>query len=254
MPRTVLITGATGTLGHHVVPEATEAGHHVRALTRRRDRLGYTGVHWHRADLLSAEGLAAAIDGVDVVVHCATQPTGDKDVTAARHLIEAARRAGVGHLIYISIVGIDDIPLPYYKTKLRVEQALSESGLGHTILRATQFHELIEKTFSAQRFSPVLWALRDVRFQPIDTRVVATRLVELIDTDPSGRAPDIGGPHIHSHPELGQMYLSAHNSRRRVVRLTIPGRIVASYRSGANLSPENAVGGASFQDYLRPPG
>lgn len=249
MPRTVLVTGATGTLGHHVVPEAIDAGHHVRALSRR-ERIGYTGVHWHQADLLSPDGLDAALDGVDVVVHCATQATGSKDVKAARNLIEAARRKGVGHLIYISIVGIDDIPLPYYKTKLRVEQALETSGIGHTILRATQFHELIEKTFSAQRFSPVLWALRDVRFQPIDTRDVATRLVALIDSEPAGRVSDIGGPTVHSHPELGQMYLSAHNSVRRVIRFTIPGRTVAGYRSGANLAPKNAVDGTSFQDYL----
>ncbi|OBG84184.1 epimerase [Mycobacterium sp. E802] len=249
MPRTVLVTGATGTLGHHVVPEATDAGHHVRALSRR-DRVGYTGVHWHRADLLSSDGLDAALDGVDVVVHCATQPTGDKDVKATRNLIEAARRMGVGHLIYISIVGIEDIPLPYYKTKLRVEQVLGSSGVGHTILRATQFHELIEKTFSLQRFSPFLWALRDIRFQPIDTRDVAARLVALIDTEPSGRVSDIGGPTIHSHPELGQMYLSAHKSHRRVARFTIPGRIVAGYRSGANLAPQNAIEGVSFQDFL----
>lgn len=249
MPRTVLVTGATGSLGHHVVPEATEAGHHVRALSRR-ERVGYTGVHWHQADLLKADGLDGALDGVDVVIHCATQPTGSKDVRAARNLIEAARRKSVGHVIYISIVGIEDIPLPYYKTKLRVEQALESSGVGHTILRATQFHELIEKTFSVQRFSPLLWALRDVRFQPIDTRDVATRLVSLIDTEPAGRVPDIGGPSIHSHPELGRMYLSAHNSVRRVARFTIPGRIVAGYRSGANLTPENAIAGTSFQDYL----
>lgn len=249
MPRTVLVTGATGSLGHHLVPEAIDAGHQVRALSRR-ERVGYTGVHWHQADLLSPGGLDAALDGVDVVVHCATQPTGSKDVRAARNLIEAVRRKGVGHLVYMSIVGIEDIPLPYYKTKLRVEQALETSGVGHSILRATQFHELIEKTFSAQRFSPVLWALRDVRFQPIDTRDVAARLVELIDSEPAGRVSDIGGPSVHSHPELGQMYLSAHNSLRRVARLTIPGRIVAGYRSGANLTPENAVKGVSFQDYL----
>ncbi|KLI04222.1 epimerase [Mycolicibacterium conceptionense] len=246
MPRTVLVTG---TLGHHVVPEATEAGHHVRALSRR-NRVGYTGVHWHQADLLKPESLNAPLDGVDVVIHCATQATGSKDVRAARNLIEAARRKGVGHVIYISIVGIDDIPLPYYKTKLRVEQSLETSGVGYTILRATQFHELIEKSFSVQRFSPVLWTLRGVRFQPIDTRDVAARLVSLIDSEPAQRVADIGGPSVHTHPELGQMYLSAHNSVRRVARFTIPGRVVTGYRSGANLTPENAVGGASFQDYL----
>jgi uncharacterized protein YbjT (DUF2867 family) len=249
MPRSVLVTGATGTLGHHVVPEATQAGHKVRALSRR-DRVGYTGVHWQRGDLLAPETLDAALDGIEVVVHCATQPTGSKDIVAARNLTNAVRRNGVGHLIYISIVGIEDIPLPYYRTKLRVEQLLADSGVGHTILRATQFHELIEKIFDAQRFSPVLLALRDVQFQPIDTRDVAVRLVELIDQDPERRVSDIGGPEVLSHSDLGHMYLSAHNSGRRVVRFTLPGRVAAGYRSGAHLTPQNRVGTVTFRDYL----
>ena len=62
------------------------------------------------------------MDGIEVIVHCATQAIGNKDVVAADHLFGAARRAGVAHIIYVSIVGIDAIPLPYYKTKLRVEE------------------------------------------------------------------------------------------------------------------------------------
>jgi uncharacterized protein YbjT (DUF2867 family) len=249
MPRCVLVTGATGTLGHHVVPEATAAGHSVRALSRH-ERIGYTGVHWCQGDLSAGIGLDAALDGVDVVVHCATQSTGSKDVTATENLIEAAGRAGVEHLVYISIVGIDRIPLPYYKAKLRAEEALSASSLGHTVLRATQFHELIEKIFTAQRFSPVLWTLGGVRFQPIDTRDVAVRLVELVGAAPAGRVADIGGPEVHDHAELGRMYLEARGSNRRVARLTLGGHIVAGYKSGANLVPDNAVGTTTFQDYL----
>ncbi|ART72007.1 epimerase [Mycobacterium dioxanotrophicus] len=249
MPRCVLVTGATGTLGHHVVPEVTAAGHPVRALSRR-ERVGYTGVHWCQGDLTRGAGLDAALDGVDVVIHCATQPTGSKDVTATENLLAAASRAGVEHIVYISIVGIDRIPLPYYKAKLRAEEALAASRIGHTVLRATQFHELIEKIFAVQRFSPVLWALRGVRFQPIDTRDVAVRLAELVDVPPAGRVPDIGGPAVHDHNELGRMYLAARGSRRHVFSLTLGGRVVAGYKTGANLVPENAVGTTTFQDYL----
>ena len=216
MPRSVLVTGATGTLGHHVVPEATQAGHAVRALSRR-PRVGYTGVHWQQGDLSDAGTSDAALDGIDTVVHCATQPTGDKDIVAARNLTNAVRRNNVGHLIYVSIVGIDKIPLPYYRTKLRVEQLLADSGVPHTIQRATQFHELIEKIFHAQRFSPVLVALRDVRFQPIDTRDVALRLVELIDQEPAKRVTDIGGPEVISHPDLGLFADEGVGVCRRVV-------------------------------------
>ena len=144
---------------------------------------------------------------------------------SANNLISAARRAGVDNIIYVSIVGIDRIPMGYYKTKLRVEEALAASGLGHTIIRVTQFHDLIETTFAIQRFSPALIAIKGVRFQPIDTRDVATHLVSLIDDGPAGRVDDIGGPAVYDHDELGRMYLTARNSRRRVLALPVPGSI-----------------------------
>jgi len=249
MTREVLVTGATGTLGRKLVGAATAAGHHVRAMSRR-SHVGYTGVHWSQGDLLANTGIDAAVDGVDVVVHGATQGTGDKDVTSTQNLATAARRAGVGHIIYVSIVGIDRIPLPYYQTKLRVERALEASDVGHTVLRATQFHDLINKIFSIQRFSPVLWTLRGVRFQPIDTRDVAARLVELIDCEPAGRVADMSGPAVHTHAELARMYLAARGGRRRVVQMPVSGRIVAGYRAGANLAPDNPVGTIDFAEFL----
>jgi uncharacterized protein YbjT (DUF2867 family) len=249
MTSSVLVTGATGTLGHRVVPEGADAGHKVRALSRRA-HLGYTGVHWEQGDLLTGEGLDVALDGIEVVVHCATQGTRGKDVVSANNLIDAARRAGVSNIIYVSIVGIDRIPLPYYKAKLRVEEALAASGLGHTVVRVAQFHDLIAMMFSVQRFSPMLFAIRGVRFQPIDTRDVATHLVSLIDRGPAGRVADIAGPDVHEHTELGRMYLASRSSRRRVAALPVPGGIVAGLRSGANLVPENPVGTTTFEQYL----
>ncbi|HVQ50575.1 MAG TPA: NAD(P)H-binding protein [Mycobacterium sp.] len=249
MIRYVLVTGATGTLGRKVVGAATAAGHHVRAMSRR-SHVGYTGVHWAQADLFANTGVDAAVEGVDVVVHCATQGTGDKDATSTENLITAARRAGVAHIVYVSIVGIDQIPMGYYKTKLRAEHALEASGVGHTVLRATQFHDLIKVIFSIQRFSPLLWTLRGVRFQPIDTRDVTARLVELIDCEPAGRVADIGGPAVHTHAELARMYLADRGGHRPVVQMPVPGRIGAGIRAGANLVPDNAVGNVGFADYL----
>ena len=249
MAHQLLITGATGTLGHRLVGEATEAGHKVRALSRRSHG-GYTGVHWAQGDLLTGDGIDAALDGIDTVIHCATQGTRGKDVISATNLISAARRAGVDNIIYVSIVGIDRIPLGYYKSKLRVEEALDASGLGHTIIRVTQFHNLVETMFSVQRFSPALFAIKGVRFQPIDTSDVATHLVSLIDEGPKGRVEDIGGPAVYDHDELGRMYLASLNSRRRVLSLPVPGRIVAVLKSGANLVPANPIGKIGFAEYL----
>ncbi|MGZ5365962.1 MAG: SDR family oxidoreductase [Mycobacterium sp.] len=249
MSREILVTGATGTLGSEVVAAALAAGHRVCALSRR-ERTDDSSVRWHRGDLLECTGIDEAVDGVDVIVNCATQPTRNKDVTSMQNLTSAVRRTGTGHLVHVSIVGIDRIPLPYYKTKLRVERVLQHSGVGHTVLRATQFHDLINTSFSIQQYSPVLWALRDVRFQPIDTRDVAGRLVEMIDAEPAGRVPDIGGPTVHTHVELARIYLTAHGGRRKVVSVPVPGRIVAGFRMGANLAPENPVGTIEFADYV----
>lgn len=249
MSRQVLVTGATGTLGRRVVPAAAAAGHQVHALSRG-DRHDDDAVRWHRGDLLEGAGIERAVAGVDTIVHCATQPTGDKDVASMQNLITAARAAGVGHVIYVSIVGIDQIPLPYYRTKLRVEQLLESSDVGHTILRATQFHDLITTTFSVQRFSPVLWTVRGLRFQPIDTADVAARLVDLIGAAPAGRAPDIGGPAVHTHAELARMYLAARHGRRPVLEVPVPGRLVRALRSGANLVQQNPTGTIGYPEYL----
>lgn len=161
----------------------------------------------------------------------------------------------LAHVAYISIVGVDRIPLPYYKTKLRVEQVLAASGVGYTVLRATQFHDLIAAIFRIQRLSPVLFALRGVSFQPIDVSDVATRLVELAGAEPTERAPDIGGPiggpEVRSHADLARAYLAHRGSRRPVGALPLPGKIAAGYRTGAHLAPQNPVGTVRFEDYLR---
>src|SRR6476469_5821165 len=249
MTRQVLVTGATGTLGHRGVADDKKDGHKVRALSRK-SHVGYTGVHWAQGDLLSGEGIDAALDGIDTVIHCATQGTRAKDVVSADNLIAAAQRAKTANIIYVSIAGIDRIPMPYYKVKLRVEEALTASAVGHTIIRVTQFHDLIETMFSIQRFSPALFAMKDVRFQPIDTRDVATHLVSLIDRGPAGRVDDIGGPAVFGHADLARMYLTSRGSRRRVVALPVPGAIGAGLRSGANLVPANPVGTIGFAQYL----
>jgi uncharacterized protein YbjT (DUF2867 family) len=90
---------------------------------------------------------------VDVIVHCAS---GRGDVTAGRNLIRAAQAVGSPHLVLISIAGIDRVPLRHYRAKLATERLTQASGLPWTILRATQFHDLILRLFTAQARLPVL--------------------------------------------------------------------------------------------------
>ena len=188
--------------------------------------------------------------GVDVIVHAATT-LGRGDVEATRKLVAAARRAGSPRLVYISIVGVDQVPLFYYRAKLSAERVVEASGLPWTILRATQFHDLIAAMSRVQRRLPVTFTLAKVRFQPIDVGEVAERLAELAVDEPRGRVSDIGGPEVREAVDLARTYLRAVGRRRRVVPLWLPGKTGRGYRRGGHLAPDHAVGRITFEEFLR---
>ena len=216
---TILVTGATGTLGTPTAAALRESGHDVRALSRA------SGPGLTSGNLLTGSGIAQAFSGADTVVHLAT---GKRDVDQARAAMSASRAAGVGHFVLISIVGIDDIPLGYYKGKLLIEAELIESGVPHSILRATQFHQFVDNLVAGTRFSPVIVAPK-FSFQPISTSEVATRLTELAGSDPAGRVADIGGPEQRTAHDLALAVKLATSSRRPIVNLALPGKTFAGF-------------------------
>ncbi|MDQ4137575.1 MAG: NAD(P)H-binding protein [Actinomycetota bacterium] len=239
----VLVTGGTGKLGRRVVPALRQRGHDVRVLSRR------PGNEQGRilGDLSRGEGLAAALDGVDVVVHTATA-NGRGDVRQARNLLAAMRPDQ--HLLAVSIVGIDSIPLPYYRAKLEVERLIGDSGVPWTVLRSTQFHDLIAKIFDLQRRLPLLLSPA-FSVQPVDVRDVAAHLATLASAPPAGRVPDFGGPEVRRFRDLAAAWAAFHARSPRIADLRLPGQIFAGYRSGANTVPDRAVGRITFEEYLR---
>ncbi|MFJ7157644.1 SDR family oxidoreductase [Streptomyces sp. NPDC101118] len=241
---TILVTGGTGTLGSLVTERLRAAGHEVRVLSRHSKD--------HPVDLRDGSGLGAAMAGAAAVVHCAsnTRGAGKGDEIAAGHLIEAARRAGVGHLVYISIVGVDVVPFPYYRRKHRVEQLLEASGLGVTILRTTQFHDLVAMFSELLAKLPVVPVPKGVRAQPIATEEVAERLAELAAAPPAGRVPDMGGPETATLADFVRAWLAAKGSGRRVVEVPLWGKAYAAFRRGGHLTPDHAVGKGTFAHYL----
>jgi uncharacterized protein YbjT (DUF2867 family) len=232
-----LVTGGTGTLGRPTVDALRKAGVDVEVLSRK------TGPGVITGNLLTGDGIAAALRGIHTVVHLAT---GTRDVAAARTLLREAESADVKHLVYISIVGVDRIPLGYYKQKLEVEQLIEASGVPHTILRATQFHQLVETLFAAQRFVPVILAPA-FSIQPIDVTDVAARLVEIATMDARGRVPDIGGPEQRTATDLAEEWK---HGTRRVVTFRLPGATFAGYAAGHNLVPGTPYGTRTFGQYL----
>ena len=129
---TVLVTGATGHLGTLLPPRLIALGHHVRTFSRTTTLTpAPIGVDAFTGDLIDGTGLPEAIKGIDVVVHCASDPRHpESDVTSTHNLIRALRDSGQDvHLVYISIVGVDVLPWSYYRAKYEAERAIETAEL-----------------------------------------------------------------------------------------------------------------------------
>jgi uncharacterized protein YbjT (DUF2867 family) len=243
----VLVTGGTGVLGSRVASRLGSRGHDVRILSRRDAGQRAGGAAVFTGELRSGRGLRRAVAGVDAIVHCASGVWRARttEVDGMGNLI-AATGAARPHLIYISIVGVDRIPYFYYRVKLGVERILERSELPWTILRATQFHSLISR-YALGRFvaSP-----KGARAQLIDASEVADRLAELVDAEPSGRVPDMGGPEILSLRDVARLQQEILGRRLIVMELPLPGETARAFARGDNLCPEQAVGRITYAEYL----
>jgi len=256
MTSDILVTGGTGTLGRLVVGRLQDTGGKVRVLSRRGREAG-EGIEYVTGDLATGEGIDAAVDGAGIIVHCAGSNKGDDD--KARHLVRAAARAGTRHLVYISVVGADRVPVVsgadramfgYFASKLAAERVVADSGLPWTTLRASQFHDLILLVAQQMTRLPVIPVPAGFRFQPVDAGEVADRLVELALGTPAGLVPDIAGPRVYTVPGLLRAYLRASGKRRPMAPVPIPGKAARAVRAGANLAPGRAVGRRTWEDFL----
>lgn len=258
MSEIVLVTGGTGTLGRLVVPRLRDAGCTVRVLSRHSREAG-DGIEFVTGDLDTGEGVEAAVKGARLIIHLAGSSKGDEE--KARNLVQVAARAGTGvqHLVYISVVGADRVPVVsgvdramfgYFARKLAAERVVAESGLPWTTLRATQFHDLFLIVARQMVKLPVIPLPAGFRFQPVDAGEVAARLAELALGTPAGLVPDIAGPKVYSTDELLREYLRAVGKHRPIVPVPLPGKAARAVRSGANLAPERAVGRRTWEEFL----
>jgi uncharacterized protein YbjT (DUF2867 family) len=153
--------------------------------------------------------------------------------------VRAALPAGVRHLVFISVVGADRVPIVsavdraifgYYGSKLAAERVVADSGVPWTTLRATQFHDLILMVARQAAKLPVVPTLAGFRFQPVDTGEVAARLVELTLGAPAGLVPDLAGPRVYEMAELLRGYLQARGKHRPLVPVRLPGKAARAPR------------------------
>jgi uncharacterized protein YbjT (DUF2867 family) len=252
----ILVTGGTGTLGRLVVRGLRDAGCGVRVLSRRGREAG-EDIEFVTGDLAAGKGIEAAVEGAGILVHCAGSAKGDEG--KARSLVRATSRAGAQHLVYISVVGDDRIPVVgrvdraifgYFASKRAAEKVVENSEVPWTTLRATQFHDLIFTVAHQMAKLPVVQLPAGFRIQPVDADEVAARLVELALGEPAGLVPDMGGPRVYDAADLLRGYLRAIRRRRPIVPVRLPGKAARAFRAGGNLAPEQAVGHRTWKEFL----
>ncbi|MDQ0644408.1 SDR family oxidoreductase [Microbacterium murale] len=241
----IAIAGGTGVVGGPTVEAVRNAGHEAVVLSRSQ------GV-----DLVRGNGLAAALVGVDAVIDTANVSTlkaaaAIEFFTAATgNLIDAAADAGVGHIVLLSIVGIDRMPYDYYAGKVAQEKIVEASPVPWTIQRATQFHEFAGQMFAQAKVGPLHLAPR-ARTQPIAARDVGERLVTLAVGDARGRAQDIAGPREEALDEMVRAYARATGHRGWTPSISIPTRQMKGMRAGLALpDPDALLTDQTFAEWL----
>jgi uncharacterized protein YbjT (DUF2867 family) len=251
----VLVTGGSGTLGREVVPRLLAGGHRVRVLCHSPHSSPPAGAEVQAGDLATGAGLPEAADGVDVIVHAASnaEDSWATDVEGTRRLLQASTVAGVRpHIVYVSVVGVDRTTYPYYAAKRAAEALIEEGDLPWSILRATQFHSFARRVIQSLGADdePVVTVPVGVRLQSIDGGEVADSLVALVELGPIERVSTIGGPEVLSLEEMTEAYLAARGRTAQVESAPIDEGMFDAWRSGVNLTPDNAVGTLTWEAFL----
>ena len=247
MKAKIAVAGATGRVGHHVVDVLEERGHEVVAISRS------TGV-----DVITGDGLAEALTGVEVVIDTATGPSPDQDAatafftTAARNLHQAGERAGVRRMVVVSIIGVDELKGGYSLAKLAHEQAMLAGSIPVRVVRAAQFHEFVEQLVQWGTQGDVSYVPK-MRTQLVAARSVAEALVDVAtDSEPAGPIVEVAGPRDESMVEAATLLVARRGDSVRIEGRSDP----ADPDSAANEAgvllpgPEAKLAGPTFEEWL----
>lgn len=240
----IAVIGGTGTLGRHVTAELSQRGHEVRVLSRSSAQFP--------VDLASGQGLSSALEGCAAVVDAsnAQRQATQVLVQGSARLLAAEQQAGVGHHVCISIVGCDQVPIGYYKAKVEQERAVERGPVPWTIVRATQFHELVGGLFTrAARYRVLL--VPAMPLQPVAAAEVARVLADAAESDPSGGRISVAGPESVSVRELARTWQSATGRSAVLLPIPLPGSTGRALRAGTLTAPNaDVVGVVTFAAWL----
>ena len=244
----IAVAGATGRAGRHTVDVLHEGGHDVVAISRSN------GV-----DVITGDGLAAALEGVETVIDVTTGaspeqgPATEFFTTAIRNLEEAGEKAGVRRLVVVSIIGVDKSVAGYGAAKLAHERAALAGPIPARILRAAQFHELVEMLMGWGRQGDVVY-LPKMRTQIVAARTVAEELaaVALSDEPEGARPAEIAGPREEYLPDLGALLAATRGEEVKIEAVSRPEDPddVLAENGGLLPGPHARLAGPTFAEWL----
>ncbi|PYE53118.1 SDR family oxidoreductase [Deinococcus yavapaiensis] len=232
----VLIIGGTGTLGRPTAIALARQGATVRLLSRRASP-GASEFEQVRGDVVTGEGLAVAMQDVDVVVHAAHDPTRPaRDLAGVRNVVAATRDAKAQQLVYVSIVGAAAVPsVPFYRAKAQGERLVANAPVRSSTFRASQFHEFVSQTLRRLDRLPILPVPAGARFQPVAVAEVAAALTRHVL---HGGPDTLVGPEVLDFEDLVEAWQSARGRTRRVVPFSLPHPALRALAAGALTSPD----------------
>ena len=249
----VAVVGGTGMLGALVVETLVGRGHEAHVLSRHAPTRMRTSTY-RRVDLASGEGLPEALSGVEAVIDASNVARPGRRarsvlVDGTGRLLRAEAEVGVVHHVLISIIGIERVPFSYYRVKLEQERALAESRVPVSVVRSTQFHQLLDRVFeSAARFG-VLPA-GQIALQPVDAHEVAEVLVSALEQGPWRERREVAGPEVLPLSALARSWSAATRRRRLPVPAPLVGKVGRALRDGALTDPEAQRGALTFARWL----
>jgi uncharacterized protein YbjT (DUF2867 family) len=244
----IAVAGATGRVGRHTVDVLHEGGHDVVAISRS------TGV-----DVITGDGLAAALEGVETIIDVTTGPSPEQGpateffTTAIRNLEEAGEKAGVRRLVVVSIIGVDKSAAGYGAAKLAHERAALAGPIPARIVRAAQFHELVEMLMGWGRQGDVVY-LPKMRTQIVAARTVAEALAAMaLSPEPEGERPEeIAGPREEYLPDLAQLVADKRGDPVKIEAVSNPADPDDALNSNGGLlpGPHATLAGPTFEEWL----
>jgi uncharacterized protein YbjT (DUF2867 family) len=246
----VAILGGTGAAGRPLATELEARGHAVRLLSRRAPSPPRVGMEHVAVDVTTGAGLAAGLDGVDAVADLAdaTKHAEQVLVEGTRRVAEAAARAGVGHLVGLSIIGCDRVPIAYYRVKTAQEEVVRGAAVPWSILRATQFQELLATIFAAAARARIVPAGR-LPLQPVATTDVATALADIVEGGPSGHST-LAGPRVERLGDLARAWCRATGTRAVPLPVPLVTPALRAVSRGALCDTAAPRGSVTFADWL----